>query len=321
VLCTADLTVSPRAREILEAEADLVVIPPDRDALLAAVPGCDAYLAGLHLRFDRGVFERARGLRIIATPSTGTDHIDLEEAARRKVRVLSLKEETAFLDRIPSTAELAWGLLLATVRRIPSASAAAREGDWARDRFRGHQIAYRTLGILGFGRLGRIVAGYGAAFRMRVVACDVTPFSFPGVEAVDFDTLLRASDVLTIHVHLTDGTRGLIGEAEFRKMKPGVVIINTSRGAIIDEAALLDALRDGRVAAAGLDVIEGEWSDRLSEHPLIRYAREHDNLVITPHIGGVTWEAQDMTLQFIAERLVAALKAEGTARPEGRRTE
>jgi len=311
VLCLADLTVSPKTREMLEAATDLVTLPPgDREGLLRLAPECEAYLASLWVRFDKEVFDRAKRLRIIATPSTGTDHLDLEEAARRGIPVISLKDETEFLDRIPSTAELAWGLLLSAVRRIPAASAASREGRWARDEFRGRQIAYKTLGILGYGRLGRIVAGYGTAFRMRVIACDVKPFSSPAVERVDFDTLLTESDALSIHVHLTDETRGMLDKAAFRKMKPGVVIINTSRGAIIDEAALLEALKTGKVAAAGLDVIVGEWRRDLDRHPVIRYARDHDNLIVTPHVGGITWEAQDTALQFTAQKLLRALREE-----------
>lgn len=305
----ADLSVSPETRRMLEAQTRLIVERPDRQALLDTIPECDAYLASLHVRFDREVFDRAQRLRVIATPSTGTDHIDLGTAAERGVAVITLKEETEFLDRVTSTAELAWGLLLAAVRKIPSSFADTLEGNWGRDRFRGHQIAYKTLGILGYGRLGRIVAEYGRAFRMRVLACDVKPFEAPGVERVDFETLLANSDVLSIHIHLTEENRGLISREAFGKMKPGIVLINTSRGAIIDEEALIEALQNGTVSAAGLDVIHGEWRDDLANHPLIRYAREHDNLIIVPHLGGTTYEAQDMTLQFIASKLLAHLRA------------
>lgn len=308
VLCLADLSVSPGAREILEAGCDLVEAEPDRRTLLELIPDAEAYLATLKVVFDREVFDRASKLRIIATPSTGTDHLDLNCAAERTVKVISLKDETEFLDRVTSTAELAWGLLLAAVRRIPSACADTLRGNWGRDRFRGHQLAYKTLGILGFGRLGRIVADYGKAFRMNVIACDIRPFKAPGVERVDFETLLARSDVLSIHIHLTDENRGLISREAFAKMKPGVVLINTSRGAVIDEGALIDALRDGVVSAAGLDVIDGEWRPDLANHPLICYARSHDNLIIVPHLGGTTFEAQDMTLRFIAAKLVEELR-------------
>jgi D-3-phosphoglycerate dehydrogenase len=305
----ADLSVSPETRRMLQTGTELIEAGPDRHTLLELVPRCDAYFASLHVRFDREAFERAERLKVIATPSTGTDHIELEAAEERGVAVLTLKEETEFLDRVTSTAELAWGLLLAVERHIPSAFANTLKGNWGRDRFRGHQLSGKTLGILGYGRLGRIVADYGKAFRMNVLACDVKPFETDGVERVDFDTMLARSDVLSIHIHLTDKNRGLISREAFGRMKPGIVLINTSRGAIIDEAALIDALEDGTVSAAGLDVIHGEWREDLAEHPLIRYAREHNNLLIVPHLGGVTYEAQDMTLQFIAGKLLDYLNS------------
>lgn len=307
VLCMADLSVSPAAREIIAGSCELIEATPDRRTLLQLIPDAEAYLASLKVVFDREAFDRACRLRVIATPSTGTDHLDLECAAERGVKVITLKNETEFLDKVTSTAELAWGLLLAAVRRIPSAYADTLKGNWGRDRFRGHQIAYKTLGILGFGRLGRIVAEYGKAFRMKVIACDIKPFEAAGVERVDFETLLARSDVLSIHIHLSEDNRGLISKEAFARMKRGVVIINTSRGAIIDEEALIEALDSGIVSAAGLDVIHGEWRDDLAEHPLIRYARGHDNLIIVPHLGGTTFEAQDMTLRFIADKLVDEL--------------
>lgn len=306
----ADLSVSPATERLLEAETNLIIKPPDRQTLLHTIPTCDAYLATLKLRLDREFFDAARRLKIIATPSTGTDHIDLELAAERGVIVVTLKEETEFLDKVTSTAELAWGLLLAAVRHIPSAFADTLQGNWGRDKFRGRQLSGKTLGILGYGRLGRIVADYGKAFRMNVIACDIKPFDSPGVEPVDFGTLLARSDVLSIHIHLTDQTHGLISREAFTRVKPGIVIINTSRGAIIDEDALIDALGNGTVSAAGLDVIQGEWREDLADHPLIRYARDHSNLIIVPHLGGTTFEAQDMTLQFIAQKLLRELHKE-----------
>ncbi|MFA5089372.1 MAG: NAD(P)-dependent oxidoreductase, partial [Candidatus Omnitrophota bacterium] len=137
---------------------------------------------------------------------------------------------------------------------------------------------------------------------------DLKKISIPGVKQVNFDTLLRQSDVISIHIHLNDETRGLFSRAAFRKMKPGVVIVNTSRGKIIDESALLEALESGRVAAAGIDVIENEWSKNIRNHPLVRYAREHDNLLITPHIGGATVESVVGARIFLAKRLAEYLK-------------
>jgi D-3-phosphoglycerate dehydrogenase len=154
-----------------------------------------------------------------------------------------------------------------------------------------------------------MVAAYGQAFRMRVLGCDPSDFALVGEERVDFATLLREADVISIHLHLNDTTRRLFSRDSFAAMKNGVILINTSRGAIIDEAALLEALESGKVAAAGVDVIDGEWMADITLHPLVRYAQQHDNLVITPHIGGATVESIAGARIFIIERLAKYLVA------------
>ena len=305
----ADVSECPDVLDSLAEVAEVVSLQADQSVLLERISEFDAYLASLQVRVTREVLERAERLRVIATPSTGLDHIDVPFAESRKVVVLSLRHDTEFLDSITATAELAWALLLATVRRLPWAFDAAKAGHWARDEFRGHQLSGKVLGILGYGRLGRIVAEYGKAFRMRVIACDVRQVKpAEGVRLVDFDTLLRESDVLSLHIHLTDENRGIINAEAFAKMKPGAVLVNTSRGAIIDERAFLDALVSGQLAGAGVDVIEGEWDEDLSRHPLIRYANEHENLVISPHIGGVTHESQRMVYEHTVSKLLDYLE-------------
>jgi len=304
VICAADLEHAPEARLALEQSFDVCYVPGDAEAIGAALAQAQAYYATLHARLTDAMMAAAPGLRAITTPSTGLDHLDLDAAAARGIAVLSLKDDRAFLDGITATAELTWALLLACSRQLPPAVEAARRGDWARDRFRGHQLAGKTCGILGCGRLGTMVAQYARAFRMEVIACDLEPVELSWVEQVSMDELLARSDVLSLHVHLTEANRGLLGATEFARLKPGAVLLNTSRGAIVDEAALLAALEDGRLAAAGLDVIEGEWRDDLADHPLIRYAASHANLVITPHVGGVTYESQALAFEAAARKLV-----------------
>ena len=312
VLVLVDPGVHPRAFEPLESVAEVTILPPDRDTLLREIVDSDGYIPTLGVRVDREVLDLAKKLKAIATPSTGLDHIDLAEVEARGIQVLSLKDDRSFLDQITATAELAWVLMLAVVRRLPAAFEAARQGHWARDELRGHQMAGKTFGILGYGRLGTIVGQYAKAFRFRVLACDVEEFEAEGIERVDMETLFRESDVVSLHVHLTPENRGLVGKRELGLMKEGAVLINTSRGAIVDEEALLEALESGRLGGAGLDVIHGEWSADLSDHPLIRYAREHENLVITPHLGGVTYESQELAYRHTAEKLRDFLLARST---------
>jgi D-3-phosphoglycerate dehydrogenase len=312
VLSMADTSACDDVLDSLRQVAEVIVRPPDAAVLRQELAEADVYLASLHVRIDAAQIDAARKLKAIATPSTGLDHIALDAATRRGIAVLSLRDDKTFLNNLTATAELAWALLLSVVRRLPWAVQAARHGDWARDRFRGHQLSGKTLGIVGYGRLGRMVAEYGKAFRMRVIATDrarVDPAE--GVEVMPLNDLLAQSDVISIHVHLSDETRGLIGRQQFARMKRGAVLINTSRGAVVDEAALLDALNDGALLGAGLDVIEGEWRPDLMDHPLIRHAATHQNLVISPHIGGVTYESQRMAYARTVELILDFLRTKG----------
>jgi D-3-phosphoglycerate dehydrogenase len=308
ILNMADITACPDVFSPLAGLAEVTHLPANATALLENIADYDIYFASLYVRLTSEVIARAERLRAVVTPSTGLDHLDLASLEARNIALLSLKEDIEFLDRVTATAEMAWALLLATVRRLPFAFDAARSGHWARDEFRGHQISGKTLGVLGYGRLGKIVAEYAKAFRMRVLACEtkqITPA--PGVQMVDFATLLRDSDVISIHIHLNEANRHFINADALRAMKFGAVLINTSRGAIIDERALLEALENGHLGGAGLDVIEGEWREDLRSHPLIAYANHHQNLVISPHTGGVTYESQQMAYTRMVEKLKAFL--------------
>lgn len=254
----------------------------------------------------------APSLRLIATPSTGTDHIDLAVAGKRGIRVISLKNDREFLDQVQSTAELAWMLILACARNLRAALSMTACGQWDAMAVRGHELIGRTIGIVGYGRLGSMVGRFAHAFRMNVLATDPVTITEPFVKQVSLDELLKRANIVSIHVHLSDQTRGMIGRRELSLMRPGAVLVNTSRGGIIDEPALVEALSSGRLAAAGLDVITGERDEGIGEHRLIRYARHHDNLILTPHVGGCTFEAQAKAMWFLARRLRQAVKGELT---------
>ena len=308
ILCMWESLPYPEVLEPLKEVGEVTIGPEDQKKLVEMIPEYDVYMTSLRTMVDKEVLDRADKLKVVLTPSTGLDHIDMKEAERKGVTVLGLKGEYDFLKSVTATAEMAVCLMLAVVRQLPAAFDAAKQGFWARDVFRGHQIAYKTLGILGYGRLGGMMAEYGNAFRMNVIACDIKDFEVEGVKKVDFDTLLKESDVLSIHIHLTDETKGYFGKKELAKMKPGSVIVNTSRGAIVDEEALVEALKNGPLGGAGLDVIHGEWQPNLYKHPLIEYARTHDNLVISPHLGGGTFESQKMAYSFVVDKLIKHLK-------------
>lgn len=242
--------------------------------------------------------------RILAVPATGLDHVDLEACARAGVQIAALRGEVEFLRGVRATAEHAVGLALALIRRIPAAHASVLAGRWDREAFRGRELYGRVAGIVGMGRLGSIMAGYFRALGMTVVGYDPRE-DFPAGLAqrcATLEELFAAADVISVHVAYEPATRHLIGAAHFARARPGAVVINTSRGGIIDQGALLAALREGRLAGAALDVIDGEPQVGY-DHPLVAYARAHDTLLLTPHLGGNTSDSIAKAEGFIAEKV------------------
>ena len=303
VFCNVDLSLKKDALKELEKVADVIYFPATQETLLDNIIDFDAYYASAFVEMNKEVLDNAKNLKVIATPGTGTDHIDITEARRNGIDVLDIAEERELLKGFTATAELAWALLLSCIRKLPAAFDCAKQGYWARERFTGYQLYGKKLGLLGLGRLGTMMAGYGNGFGMKVLGCDLEEKNIAGVKQVALDELLVKSDVISIHIHLTEANKGFVSNELLKKMRPGVVIINTSRGAIIDEDALIKSLESGHVGAAGLDVIHGEWDKNIYDHPLIKYARTHDNLVITPHIAGATVESIIGARVFLAKKL------------------
>ena len=304
ILVTEPENYSLAALETYRSLGQVDLGPLDDAALASKIAGYDVLVIRLEHVIGRALLEKADKLKVIVSPTTGLDHIDLEAAAEKKITVLSLKGETEFLRSIPATAELTWGLLLALVRHIPQAYPSVLKGEWQRDRFRGHDLSGKTLGIVGLGRIGEKTARYGQAFGMRVIAFDPQRKEWlPGVEKMNsLKDLLRRSEILLIHVPLEKDTTGMFGAKELALLPPGAVLVNTSRGAVLDEAALLQALESGHLSGAALDVIQNEASFGVRS-PLVRYAKVHVNLLLTPHLGGATVESMAMTEAFMADKL------------------
>ena len=280
----------PGLREELGKFSDVVVFTPGEK--FAPAGEFDIIVPPLSQDFDQAAISSVSGLKIIGTPTTGSDHIAVAFAESVGIQVITVKNERALLDNVQSTAELAWMLILACQRNLRAALGQVADGEWNGSAVRGHELIGKTLGIVGHGRLGSMMSRFAQAFRMRVLATDPLPIADPSVKQVPFDTLLGEADIVTVHVHLSETTHLMFNASAFQKMKPGAVFVNTSRGGLVDEDALIEVLRSGKLAAAGLDVISHEREpDRLSR-PLLRYAATHPNLIITPHVGGFTLEAQ-----------------------------
>lgn len=294
---------SDDARSILKSIGYLIEQNMERDELLKSLSSFNVLIVRLHHQVDAELMDAAPALKVIVSATTGLDHIDMEHAAQKNIAVLSLRSEVAFLRSIPATAELTWGLLLALTRNILSAHTSVLKGEWQRDRFKGHELAGKRLGILGLGRIGEKIASYGLVFGMQVSAYDPYPKDvILGVAMKSsMEALIHETDVLSVHVPLNTETQNMLGAREFNFLPKGSYLVNTARGAVLDENALLDSLRSAHLAGAALDVLSGE---RISENsPLIEYARTHSNLLITPHIGGATYESMRATEMFMANKL------------------
>lgn len=305
ILVAESAEFSPQAASLLGEAGELTLADLDAEGLRRSVSGYDVLWVRLRSLIDRDILEAARGLRAIATPTTGLTHIDLDETGRRGIPVLSLRGEAAFLRSVRATAELTIALMLSLLRNLPAAAEHAKLGHWERDRFRGGELYGGTVGLIGFGRLGRLVAGTLQAFDARVLAYD--PYvdaasAPPGVTLCPLNELLRESDLVSLHACLNPETNEFFGKEQLALMRPGSLLINTARGELIDEDALLEALRSKHLAGAALDVIANEHM--LTErHPLLAYAREHENLLITPHIGGCTKSSMERTEVFLARKV------------------
>jgi D-3-phosphoglycerate dehydrogenase len=272
------------------------------DALVVAVADADAMIAGVEPVTAR-VLDAAPRLRVVARRGVGCDTVDVAAATERGVAVTITAG--ALTDAV---ADHAMALLLAVARRVPQFDRLVKSGGW--DRVPGVDLGGKTLGLLGFGAIGRAVARRAAGFGMRVLACDVLPDAAAaealGVTLCGQDTVLAESDFVSLHVPLGPTTRGLIGATALRRMKPSAYLINTSRGPVVDEAALLQALRDGTLAGAGLDVFEHEPTRN-------RALVELDSVVATPHVASHTVETVARMERSCAEAVLATLHGQRPA--------
>jgi D-3-phosphoglycerate dehydrogenase / 2-oxoglutarate reductase len=275
---------------------------PDRPKLLAAVADADALLVRSATTVDAEVLAAAPKLKIVARAGVGLDNVDVDAATARGVLVVN-----APTSNIHSAAEHALALMLSAARQIPAADATLREHSWKRSSFSGAEIFGKTVGVVGLGRIGQLVAARLAAFGTHIVAYD--PYVSQaraaqlGIELLSLDELLARADFISVHLPKTPETAGLFGKEALAKTKPGVIIVNAARGGLIDEQALADAITSGHVRAAGLDVFATE---PCTDSPLF----ELPQVVVTPHLGASTAEAQDRAGTDVAASVKLALAGE-----------
>jgi D-3-phosphoglycerate dehydrogenase / 2-oxoglutarate reductase len=286
--------------DLLRAKGFDVVVDTD-GSLEEALADADALIVRSATKVTADVLASAPRLRVVGRAGVGVDNVDVEAATRRGIVVANAPDSN-----VVSAAEHTVGLLVALARNIPQAHAALRDGRWERSRFGGVELADKTLGVLGLGRIGQQVARRALGLQMRVVGHDPyvaeERFRDLGVEPASFDEVLARADFITLHLPLNDATRGAIGAAQFERMRDGVRIVNAARGELVDESALIAALESGKVAGAAIDVFAEEpYSGPLLTAP---------NVVVTPHLAASTDEAQDRAGVIVAEQVAAALRGE-----------
>jgi D-3-phosphoglycerate dehydrogenase len=295
--------LAPSALEVLASDFEVREIDgSDRTALLAAIVDVDAVIVRSATHIDAEALAAAQRLKVVARAGVGLDNVDVPSATAKGVLVVN-----APTSNIVSAAEHAVALLLAVARRIPQATASLKAGEWKRSAFTGVEVTDKTMGVVGLGRIGVLVAQRMSAFGVRLLAYDpyvpAARAAQIGVRLVPLDELLSESDFISIHLPKTPETVGLIGERELSLCKPGVIIVNAARGGLLDEHALAQALKDGRIGGAGLDVYATE---PCTDSPLFGF----DNVVATPHLGASTAEAQDKAGLAVARSVKLALQGE-----------
>ncbi len=296
--------ISGPAMDALTAEFDVLCDPQlwqDEAALRSALVDARAIIVRNQTQVSAELIEGARQLEVIARAGAGLDNIDTEAAAANGIVVTYAPRENSL-----AVAELALGFMLNLARNIPNAHVDTRAGNWNRGQFVGTELSGKTLGLVGFGRIGQLVAERASAFGMRVVAYDkFLPEDAPvvkqlGVKLLEFSDVLQQADYVSCHVPLLPDTRHLFSSQEFRQMKPGACFLNTSRGEVVDEAALYDALLDGHLSGAAIDV-------REAEPPRPGGLAALDNVLVTPHIGAFSREAQLRVVEMVCKDVRAVL--------------
>lgn len=308
------LHYSPENIELLNKNFRLISLPDPSQDTSEILNQANVILAPLGFYLGKEKMDQSPILKVIGSNTTGHPHIDVLYAKKKSVKVVTLKEHRDFLKTITSTAELTWGLIIALTRNIIPAFQSVLEGHWERWPFGGKRMLSRmSLGIVGLGRLGKMVASYGDCFDMEVRYFD--PYvneSPPGMERIQtLEKLVQISDIVTIHIPHEPETENLFNREVFTKFKDGAFFINTSRGELVDQQALLDCLQSGKLAGVAIDVMEGEFKpgfkEKLLKKHLVRYAREHQNLIITPHIGGSSLDSWGLTQEFTIRKVIEAL--------------
>jgi len=304
VLCPEPESFSLKGLNFCKENSNLSAIAMSQSDFEISAVNFDTLLIRFNTKINDKIINQNSKVKYIISPTTGLDHIDMKLTKKYGVKVFHLRGQKKFLNSVTGTAELAVGIMISLLRNIHDSFESVKHGFWDVSKFRGFELSGKKIGVIGCGRLGRMFAKVCVALRMNVSVFDPGVKRFPsGVKRVDsLEEIYSNSDIISIHIPLNSSTKHLISYEEIKKLKPGVILINTSRGSIINNSALLDGLLAKKIGGAALDVIENEHSFLGKQHPLVKYAIENNNLLITPHIGGATYESVEKTDLYILNK-------------------
>jgi D-3-phosphoglycerate dehydrogenase len=293
--------IHPTAVKMLKEKAEVTLaVGVPKEELVEKIADADAVMVRSKPKLTKDILEQAKRLKVIGRAGVGVDNIDVDFATKKGIIVVNAPAAST-----TTVAEHTFGMILALARKLPHAAANVKSGNWDKKRFMGTELRGKTLGVIGIGRIGSRVADIGRAFAMEVIAFDPYISSETakktGIKLVEFDGLLRSSDFITLHIPRTEKTTGLIGKKELESMKPSAYLVNCARGGIVDEKALYNALKNGVIAGAALDVFKKEPPEGS---PLL----DLENFIGTPHLGASTQEAQESASTTTAEDILAVLE-------------
>ncbi|MFN3754441.1 NAD(P)-dependent oxidoreductase [Flavobacterium sp.] len=306
ILITESGDFSPKA--IAELQKHFEVIPHDftsLEELTASIADVDVLFVRLRFKLTQEILEKAPKLQYILTATTGLDHIDVDYFESRGGTVISLKGEVDFLGSIPSTAEHTWALLLALLKKIPTAFVDVKEGNWNRDHFKGNNLRGKKIGILGLGRVGKQVAHFAEAFGLEIGYFDVASQTNNYKSFSSPEALFSWANIISIHIPYNIENENFVSENLLQHCTSNTVLLNTSRGNVWDEKAVANLLKQGKIKGIATDVLQDEFNKKqLKKNPLIDLATEEYNIIITPHIAGATYESMAMTEEFIVSQFL-----------------
>ena len=275
----------------------------------------EAYFCGLGIYIGQELLKKVTNLKYLISPATGVNHLDLDYFNTRKISVIKLGDLKNRIQNVFATAELAWGFVIACARRLTMAVDSVKDQHFDRTPFLGRELSGKTLGIVGFGRLGRQVAKFGNAFGMNVVVYEIDSAKHAAIapfqKADSLEALLKISDVISVHIPFNADNENCINAEMISKIKTGAIFVNTSRGELVDEQALARSLRSDQLFGVGVDVLRGESEDGFSvdDSPLVSAMRDGFNVIVTPHIGGWAENAVELTRFFVIDEFLRRFEA------------